>query len=166
MPRTRALIPMILALLLTGTGLAYAAEGILACVARYRAEEAGGDTTNASIQLSNLDDNATIVIDDVFVYHMNVAEPICIGPDGWKDFPTVLGPNGGTWMSPYRLKTRWGDAVPDVGWLILKFYWSSDTKDVFPLFGRVGEIVREHGSSKVVGRSSLKCDTVVYSPGK
>ena len=167
MPRTRLLISMIMALMLTGAGLAYADDGILACVARYRAEQAGGDTTNASIQLSNLDENATIIIDKVLVYHMNQndGDPICIGPDDWDIFPTVLEPNGGTWMSPYRLQTRWCEAVPNVGWLILKFYWSSDTKKVFPLFGRVGEIVREAGNGKVVGRSSLKCDTVEHRSG-
>ena len=176
MPRIRKLIVVIVAVLLMGTGVAHAARGVLACVGRHSGELGNGLEATASFQLSNFSENATIEIDKVRVYVVGEGL-VCVGPEDWPSsgfpsFPTTLGPNGGTWVSSWRL-IAWCDSgvIPDPAWLILKIEWSSATRGlgVFPLFGRSTEIVRERivPPGDVVpglGRSSLKCDTVQYYP--
>jgi len=76
MLKTRMLIIMILAILLTGTGLASADSGLLACVGRHVQE-----VVQASFQLSNFNDDAVIIIPQILVYGMD-GTLLCRGPEG------------------------------------------------------------------------------------
>ena len=154
---------MILALMLMATGLANAANGVLACVARHIDGQ-----TNASFQLSNLSDSKILKIDNIYVYDMN-GNLICEGPtDYWpfdqQIFPTNIAPNGGTWFGVHRMIDQgWCPALPevakieDVHWLIVKIEWSTNGKSV-PLYGRTTEVVVD--GEFTVGRDTIKCDTV------
>ncbi len=159
MLKTRMLIIMILAILLTGTGLANAESGTLACVARHVP-----DVVQASFQLSNFNDDAVIRIEQILIYNM-AGELLCIGPEGWPNIENfALRPNAGTWFSANNLIT-WCTEPPGITstdrWLIVKAYWVSEGTTVFPLYGQTTEVAQRN---KVpVSRSSLKCDTVEYS---
>jgi hypothetical protein len=159
MLKTRMLIIMILAILLTGTGLANADSGTLACVARHVPE-----VVQASFQLSNFNDDAVIRIEQILVYNMQ-GDLLCRGPEGWGNSDNwVLRPNAGTWFSGKRL-IDWCTEPPGITstdlWLIVKAYWVSEGPTLFPLYGQTTEVAQRN---KVpVSRSSLKCDTVEYS---
>jgi hypothetical protein len=159
MRRAATLMAMALALLLLSAGLANAAQGVLACVARHYQ-----GATIGSFQLSNFNDSATLIIDDVLVYDMD-GNLLCEGPEGWGELtPWVLVPNGGTWFSTNRLAT-WCADFPEVTWVIVKIHWSSSggnrLSSVFPLYGQTTTRMVD-GEGVELGRSSLKCDTVEY----
>jgi hypothetical protein len=151
----------LLVLLFAVSGIAYAANGVLACVGRHIQ-----DVTNASFQLSNFNDDKTITLDTILVYDMS-GDLLCEGPSGWTDPPpTLIPPNGGTWFSVARM-INWGwcpDVPVDVGWVIIKIHWSSmnplnevSAGPAIPLFGRTTEAVP--GTSRAV----LECENVQYS---
>ena len=148
-------------LLISGAGHAMAAEGTLACVGRHM-----DGMPSLSFLLSNFNDSASIVIDSIRVYSAS-GELLCEGPDGWTDPPpTDLAPNGATWFSINRMISReWcPDVTQEVGWVIIKVGWSSQSVDegfwfgrMLPLYGRVTEVTPD------AGRAVSSCETVGYS---
>ena len=166
MRKIEIFIIMISALLLMATGIAIAgdSQGIMYCVGRHIS-----GSTNASFLFSNFNDNKDISIDRITVYDPD-GNAVCASTDGpdWECgpgvecFPTLIEPNGATWLGVNRMiNFGWCPGIEDVYWVTLKIEYTiiDGQSGGVPLSGRITENGLDR-KGEPISRAILKCDSV------